>query len=928
MTLAKRIIRSPIAQDTAKAADTADAFSDLSAALRELVAATAGCSPYLAGLIEREPDLLRRADAEDLDFLFDDLIDQAASLSGDVEAGLRKLKRQVALLIALADLGGAWSLHDVTGALTRFADVSVQCAIDAAHVEELRRARTPDWVKSDEAARDRLFVVAMGKMGAAELNYSSDIDLICLFDSDGLDAEAAIELRQYLVRVVRRMSATLSDITADGYVFRTDLRLRPDASVTPVVLSAAAAERYYESVGRTWERAAYIKARICAGNQSAGQAYLKRLAPFVWRRHLDFAAIQDAHDMRLRIREHKRLTGPPVLEGHNVKLGSGGIREIEFYTQTRQIISGGRDAALRSRRTVQALHDLDNAGWTEDAESLTEDYETLREIEHRLQMIADQQTHLLPTTDEGFERLASFCGQSVTALRQQLHDTFGRVREITEGFFAPKQASETSAIDSDLEDIVSSWRHYPALRSERAVEIFSRVRPMLLERVTATAKPDVTLQHLDTFMAGLPAGVQLFSLFEANPQLIDLIVDIAATAPRLAAYLSRNASVLDAVLGGGFFEPWPGPEALLKDLDSRLSVVGDYEEKLNEARRWARDWQFRTGVHHLRGLIDASEAGTEYADVAGAICAALWPVVVDEFAAKHGGPPGGGAAVLGMGSLGSRRMSARSDLDLIVVYDAEPGDMSDGRRPLMAGTYYGRLTQAFITALTVPTAEGKLFDVDMRLRPSGRQGPVATSFNAFVEYQTEKAWTWEHMALTRARPVAGSQSLGLRIEAFRQDLLSTGHDKTTVLKDLAEMRDRLLTHGDSVVTLEAKSGPGRLGDISLLAQAAVLVAGSPKRSVIDQLQSVNRLGSDEETIDRLRDADALMWSVQAVRQLISEKPLNAADLVSGAAAFLLRETGVDDIATLEQKLADVAGKVAEVAEQVTADVKRDKPDEG
>ncbi|CAN0507079.1 unnamed protein product, partial [Laminaria digitata] len=563
--------------------------------------------------------------------------------------------------------------------------------------------------------------------GAGELNYSSDIDLICLFDETRYDPDDYHEARSTLVRATRKMAATLNDLTGEGYVFRTDLRLRPDPSVTPVCMALEAAERYYESVGRTWERAAYIKARPSAGDLDAGARFLKTLTPFVWRKHLDFAAIQDAHDMRLRIREHKGFHGRITLPGHNMKLGRGGIREIEFFTQTRQLIAGGRDPELRVRGTVDGLHRLAAKGWLPQdvADKLAGHYRAHREVEHRVQMIGDAQTHDLPKSPEGMQRLACLMGRDLREVETDLRARLTEVHDLTEGFFAPDACDSRSAPDVFADSpLPSRWHSYPCLRSQRAVEIFKRLRPEVLRRLAEAARPDEALAAFDSFLRGLPAGVQLFSLFEANPQLIDLLVDIVGTSPDLARYLSRNAGVFDAVIAGDFFSPWPGADALRAALLDELDRAGDYELKLDAARRWAKDWRFRIGVHLLRGLMEPAEAGKAYADLAGAVLAGIWPQVQTMFSEKHGPPPGRGAVVLGMGSLGARRQHARSDLDVIVIYDAEGVEASDGRKPLASRTYYARLTQALITAMTAPMAEGKLYEVDMRLRPSGNQGPV------------------------------------------------------------------------------------------------------------------------------------------------------------------------------------------------------------
>ncbi|MBP1805478.1 glutamine-synthetase adenylyltransferase [Rubellimicrobium aerolatum] len=886
--------------------------------VRDLLLGAAGGSPFLADLLTREGDWLGPA-------LDDPEAALAAALSevpeGPPEAlgpALRRAKRRVALLAGLMDLGGAWELEAVTGALTRLADLAVDRAIRALVAEGIARGRLPGLGPGDAGTAGGMVALAMGKMGAGELNYSSDIDLVCLFDETRVSREDYPGLRAGFVKVTRAMTAMLQD-RSDGYVFRVDLRLRPDAAVTPVCMAMAGAEAYYESLGRTWERAAYIKARPCGGDVAAGGRFLDTLRPFVWRKHLDFAAIQDAHDMRLRIRDHKGLGGPFSLEGHNLKLGRGGIREIEFFTQTRQLIAGGRDPSLRVRGTVEGLGRLAAAGWVPQdvTDRLAAHYRRLREVEHRVQMVADQQTHDLPATPEGWDRLAALMGEEEVALRRDLTARLEEVHELTEGFFAPGQPPRPPE-DGFGAEVTARWPTYPALRSPRAVEIFNRLRPEILRRLREAAQPEEALASFDQFLAGLPAGVQLFSLFEANPDLLRLLVEIAATSPALARYLSRNAGVLDAVIAGSFFEPWPGRGGLMASLDRPLAEAGDYEAKLIAVRRWMKDWWFRIGVHHLQGLTGPDEAGAHHADLAEAVLARVLPLVAGEFARRHGSGPGWGAVVLGMGSLGVGRLSASSDLDLIVIYDSGTAEASDGPRPLAARPYFARLTQALVTALSAPMAEGRLYEVDMRLRPSGRQGPVATSWASFQGYQREEAWTWEHLALTRARVVAGAgegaERLAAEVEAFRRELIAGRRGDPRVAPDVAEMRARLAQGKAGEGIWDPKSGPGRLRDIELFAQGLALRAGSPERSTPDQLAAGQAAGLIGEAEARhLERAAALFWTVQAATRLLTEGALDPARLGEGGRRFLLRETGEPSLPALEARLAaearDAAGTI-------------------
>jgi glutamate-ammonia-ligase adenylyltransferase len=585
-----------------------------------------------------------------------------------------------------------------------------------------------------------------------------------------------------------------------------------------------------------------------------------------------------------------------VLEGHNVKLGLGGIREIEFFTQTRQLIAGGRDARLQERGTLAALGALRGAGWIpqETQTTLSGAYLWLRDVEHRLQMVQDAQTHSLPQTEAEFARLAAFMDMDVGALRARLTETFATVDTCTSAFFTPSTpAAQTPDLPFSADALaqVERWQTYPALRSERANGLFTRLKPQLLSALGGAGKPDEALFSFDGFLSGLPSGVQVFSLFASNPHLIDLIVDICATAPDLARYLSRNAKVLDAVIGGDFFAQLPDRAALRAGLEAALAQAPDYEGQLDAARRWQQEAHFRIGVHMLRGTIDAGEAGSRYADLAEATVQALWPAVLAQFEAKHGGLPGQGAAVIAMGSLGARRLTARSDLDLIVIYDAPEDGASDGPRPLAPRLYFQRLTQALITAITAPTGAGRLYEVDMRLRPSGRQGPVATSLASFDAYQRDEAWVWEHLALTRARVIVGRPGLADKLEAIRCEVLE--HSRFTaedVRAALVDMRARFIAAGRTGTEFATKSGPGRMQEIELIGQANALIAGRPVRSTRAQLSVAQGLGTPEALAELAMIYAQLADYQQALRLLTSEDP-DPEDLGQGGLGFILRLAG-------------------------------------
>ncbi|WP_300029724.1 glutamine-synthetase adenylyltransferase [uncultured Roseobacter sp.] len=904
MKLTSQLTRCPRPFDPDRGREALVHFAGLDSQAADLIAGAAGCSPYIAGLIGKEAPWLEAALDDPSLAVADVLRDAADWEAGDLAVRLRQAKRRIALLTGLADLGGAWALDTVTGTLTEFATVACEAALRSGIAIQIRRGKLPGMTADDVHDAAGMCVLAMGKMGAGELNYSSDIDLICLFDETRVDPDDFHDARAAFVRATRAMSATLSELTGEGYVFRTDLRLRPDPAVTPVCMSMEAAERYYESLGRTWERAAYIKAHAVAGDRDAGARFLKSLTPFVWRRHLDFAAIQDAHDMRLAIRAHKGLGGPITLPGHNMKLGRGGIREIEFFTQTRQLIAGGRDPDLRVRGTRPGLAVLAEKGWVDPdtADTLADHYVAHRTVEHRLQMINDAQTHALPATDEGFARLAAMMDLDPQEMLSDIHNRLAEVHELTEGFFAPAR-EDTAACAPDLigSETVTRWLSYPALRSERSREIFNRLQPDLLARLSGTARPEDALNAFDGFLAGLPAGVQLFSLLEANPQLLDLLIDIIGTSPALAQYLSRNAGVFDAVIGGGFFADWPGPGGLETSLNQVLQNEADYETALDATRRWTREWHFRIGVHLLRGLITVAEAGRQYADLAGSVVRVIWPRVVAQFSKRHGTPPGRGAVVLGMGSLGAGRLNAGSDLDLIVIYDPLDSEYSEGTKPLATRPYYARLTQALITALTAPMSQGRLYEVDMRLRPSGNQGPVATSWQSFRSYQQEEAWVWEHLALTRAAVIAGPGDLARDAEDFRRSLLGRGRDIAEVGREVAAMCDRIRAAKPPASVWDVKTGPGRLQEIELIIQAGALICGEADSS--DGLSHAVAAGLlDDSGAQVLTEAITLYHALTLAMRLLSETVTDPAELGPSAQAFLLRTTQEDSLKGLEERL--------------------------
>jgi glutamate-ammonia-ligase adenylyltransferase len=899
-----------------------------------------GNSPYLSSCMTQDPafaaTLLRDGPDAGIEGLRQDLVRARTEPAGDIRSlmsALRTAKRRTALLVALADIAGIWPLERVTGALSEFADL----AIDAAVAHLLREAAAGGAFRlrhADDPCRDSGFIIiGMGKLGARELNYSSDVDLIALYDPERIQTDAPDALQKTFVRLVRSLVKILDERTAEGYVLRTDFRLRPDPAATPLAISTDAAELYYESLGQNWERAAMIKARPVAGDHDAGAQFLRRLTPYVWRKHLDFAAIQDIHSIKRQINAH-RGGGAVALAGHNIKVGRGGIREVEFFAQTQQLIWGGRDASLRPASTCPALLALAASGRVarETADDLIADYHTLRGVEHRLQMTADQQTHSLPEDPDALRALATFLGYGdVGAFGAAILATLRRVERHYAQLFeeAPTLSGPGNLVFTGTDDdpatlqtltqlgyrdaskvaaTVRGWHHgrYRAMRSVRARELLTELMPTLLRALATASRPDETFVRFDRFLASLPAGVQIFSLFHANPALLDFVAEVMGAAPRLAETLNEQPQLLDSVLGARFFDELPDAAEMRADFARSLRLANDFQDVLDICRRWKNERQFQVGVHLLRGRASAEEAGAALADVADVVLAALQEAVEAEFARQHGRVPGGGMVLVALGKLGGREMTVTSDLDLVMLYDAPATtEASTGERPLAPSHYYTRLGNRLINAITALTGEGRLYEVDMRLRPSGTKGPIATSLEAFTAYHRDSAWTWEHMALTRARVFAGPAPLRARVERLILEALTRRRDAKTLVADIAAMRARMARENAAATIWNIKHWRGGLIDIEFIAQYLQLRHAADKpdvlaqntRAALERAAAAGFLPADDAKV--LLGALHLWQQIQAVLRLVFEGEFDPETAPAEIGPLLARAAGVVDFAALE-----------------------------
>ncbi|MDE2164128.1 MAG: bifunctional [glutamine synthetase] adenylyltransferase/[glutamine synthetase]-adenylyl-L-tyrosine phosphorylase [Alphaproteobacteria bacterium] len=923
---------------------------------RALLEAVFGNSAFLCRLALRERETLERLFAVGPRLVLDEAGDAALAAAGirkesEIMAALRQAKRRAALAIALADIAGAWTLEEVTAALTGFADACVKSALRFALKEAAQNAEL--WHKDGATleASTGLVVLAMGKHGAFELNYSSDIDIVIFYDAETFPFRKRGDARGAAVDIVKKLVKLIAEVTTDGYVFRVDLRLRPDAGATQIAISTEAAEAYYEEMGQNWERAALIKARACAGDPAAGARFLAAIAPFIWRRNLDFAAIEDIHSIKRQIHAHAGH-GAIAAAGHNVKLGRGGIREIEFFVQTQQLILGGRDPSLRIPATIAALEALRARGHvgTEAARALAQSYRFLRTLEHRLQMMEDEQTHTVPKTQQGVAHTACFMGFAdgaafALALLDELETVQGYYARLFERE-APLAAEGGSLVFAGVEDdpetletltrmgfrdpahvsgAIRGWHHgrIRATRSARARELLTKLVPSLLSALAATAAPDAAFTQFDRFLSNLPAGVQLFSLLLARSELLRLIAEVMGSAPRLADHLGRSPATLDVLLDPDFLGVLPGRAALDRVLQDQLARASGYERKLDVVRRFAKEQGFRVGVQVIESVAKADAAGPAFADIAESVVGNLLPCVADELAESAGWVHGGAFAVIAMGKLGGREMTAASDLDLVFVYDA-PVDVeqSDGRRPMPTSLYYARLAQRFIAALTVATAEGGLYEVDMRLRPTGNKGPVAVSLESFARYHQVESWTWERMALTRARVIASPPNLIPQLDAVVADTLRRRVDWAKLFSDAREMREKVTSQYPGKNSWDLKYAPGGLMDIEFIAQTLELRHAHDNPSVlstntVDALKRLSKAGilggSDADTL--IAAANLQHALTQALR-IALDGPLDADAATPGLKALLVRAGEVRQFSDLQKLLADLQARARQIFDRV------------
>ena len=915
--------------------------------------AIASCSPYLARLMARHPDWLVQSISSPLGNLSEKVCQEVARLDGDsdydaIKQHLRRAKDKMALAIAIHDLTNLVDTMTATQTLSAFADCAVQAALLAAwhHQESLGNIHPGK-------AGQGLVVLAMGKHGAGELNYSSDIDLVALFEAEKMPIVHEGTQSKTAIAIVRDMVALLSDQTGDGYVFRTDLRLRPDPGVTNIAIPIRAAELYYESHGQNWERAAFIKARPIAGDVALGENFLENLRPFIWRKYLDYAALADIDRILVKIRKSQG-DGKDDFTGYDVKLGIGGIRSIEFLVQSRQLVSGGKVEALRIRQTLAALERLSEGALIEPgaADHLARIYTQWRTLEHRIQMLGDEQTHKIPANDEEIHRLACFCGfgdgaaleEFVSTLRA--HSTHYQALALG---MDDKEHASSEVIDLHLDfsgvddheqtletlaglgftrpNVVSAqirrWLSgaYRSTRSERGRLLLTSLLPRLLSALGEASDPDAAFVSFDRFLGHVPSGVQLFSMFDKEPEIFRILIAILTTSPRLAAALSRQQGFTEALIDKG----WLGNDGDLSDLKTQLAQRcegEDFEGAMNVTRRLIGEAQFNDSVALASGQLGIINAGARFTQIARCGVEAI-ERAADKAMHESFGTIEGRMAVIGFGRLGANRMTCASDVDIVFVYDTPLDSQSDGKRRLDGTTWYTRKVRRLVTGLSAATEEGELYNVDMQLRPSGGAGPAAVKLSAFKKYYEEDAWAWELMALTKAKTIGGDASLCAEIENTIEEILATPRDEKRLAHDVADMRARLLREKPAQSIWDRKSANGGLTDLEFLLQFLILTNKTdPKLFHCDISELSNHLQHHSKlaasSCDLIQDAFILYETILQISRLGAGAVFSPDQDGQALGQLIAKTCGEPSLGALEERLKKVDAAVRSLFVQIVS----------
>ena len=814
-------------------------------------------SPFLSASLSRYPDVgdVFLAGGADAACRQASLVTNADS----IRARLRRERTRLATALALGDLAGELSFSDVTGKLSKFADTACELAL-----AEASRTCCPGLA----SPLSGIVILALGKHGGRELNYSSDIDPIVIYDAATLPRISRRTPQQTADAIARAFVDLLQTRDPDGYVFRVDLRLRPAAEVAPLAVPFEGAVSHYEGAALPWERAAFVRARIVAGDRQLGAQFLEAIKPFVWRRSLDFGVFGELAQIAQRIR--RQCGGATACPGGDLKRGRGGIREVEFFVQAHQLTYGGRNPKLRSPNLLEALASLERAGVVDHqtAQLLARDYQLLRTIEHRLQMVDDRQTHSLPA-GRALQDVAMLHGMGdAGVLLAKVKEASDRVARLFDRF-QPDQRGTTASIDAlvnteqrvEAERLVEGWRagSAPALRSSAAQAALEDVLPTLLASFAESDEPLVALYRFDDVVRRSSGAVNLFRMLEANRPITRLLADTIASSPTLATMLAERPELLDRLLDASALDPQPPLERLEAQWWPELSGM-NHEGALNHLRLLVSEERFALGVRFTAMTASPAQLSRDHADVAEVAVRLAHRLAVRDFQKTYGVIDGASLAVVAMGRFGGRALTHASDLDLILLHNGESGQRSTSDPSHEAPVYFGRLGQRVVAALSVPTSAGPLYQVDTRLRPSGRRGATVPSVSSFGDYGLHGAHVWERMSLTRARVVSATTILREQVESALKRVNAPRGDDDLIRAEALAMRRRIGLSKPATGPLDVKFMAGGLVDLEFVVQVERLTSGrgdSPAlQPALEDLVEAGRVHADLPAAARLL-ADAL-----------------------------------------------------------------------
>ena len=828
---------------------------------RRRLVLTIGNSPYLTNVLRRWPACLPTPGEPPLDLYAENRVLQETLCTtrtwSEAARLLRVHKHRCFFHIGSLDLSGETTLTEVVRAISALADGCLEAGYQWLDRQLSARYGRPMVHAGEEKTEPARFVIlGMGKLGARELNFSSDVDLIYLFDTGQGEVEGSstLYLKGYFNRLGRDLIRLLGEPTAEGQVFRLDLRLRPEGESGELSLSCHAAELYYESWGQTWERSAMIKARPVAGDLALGEDFLKQLQPFVFRRYLDFGALNAIREMKRKI---DRKTTLAEDYHRNIKLGYGGIREIEFFVQSQQLIHGGKDPSLRHRETLVTLNNLHEAGWLEKETShfLAEAYQFLRTLEHRLQIKHDQQRHSIPEDPEAFEQLSKqMAMRHGTQLRARLTEMTAGVHAIYQELFfeAEKihkesqnplvekllacESGETMCSDllkkAGFNDPEQAGTLMSVLREgPKRIDLtewmrcwYRRMAAPLLQEILKAPDQDMAIRHAEAFLASLGHRVSYLALLLENPPVLTILVRLFGTSVLLTRFFIKHPELMDLLVTRDFLQHYHNRGELARDLADLLKDTDNTEERFNIIREFKNGESLRIGVRDLSKMAELTEVMDGLSALADVILARVMEDALEALKKRYGAPHAP-FVILAMGKLGGREINYASDLDLIFLHGGgqEEKQWTDGTNSISNKLFFTRLGQKIITGITTLTRSGKLYELDMRLRPSGNSGALVTSVQAFLQYQKNEAWVWEHQALTRARVVAGDPELANYLHQEIRNLVRQTRETEALRQEVAHMRLRIFEEKKPPVGwIDIKQNRGGIVDIEFLAQFLML----------------------------------------------------------------------------------------------------------